>query len=92
MDPIEVFELSGYVVQAVTSPGESLFASELRLYVIQVTGSPDSAFASEMRMYAVEGRPQGRAAILKTSTYMVEGKTANRAAVKQSNAYIIEVP
>lgn len=56
MDPIEIFELSGYVVQASAVNAElAVNATELRPYVVQKATAQNVEVVSELRLYAIQG-------------------------------------
>ena len=55
MEPIEVFELRGYVIESLGGDADfSIFTTEIRSYAIQRASAPDAVFATEIRAYLVQ--------------------------------------
>jgi hypothetical protein len=73
MDPIEIFELTGYVVQAPANNAElAVYTTEIRPYVVQRARSADAVFASEIRAYMVQtGQPKSGVAVNTTTAYII---------------------
>lgn len=86
MDPIEIFELAGYAIQAAASdPEQAVFTTEIRPYVVQNARSKTALFASEMRAYAVQtGKPKSGVSLNATKAYVIT-HSRNMAGVKGDN-------
>lgn len=73
MDPIEIFELAGYVIDAsASSPELSVFATEIRPYLVQQATAKNVVFGSEIRAYLIDsGKPKSGVALNTTSGYVI---------------------
>ena len=73
MDPIEIFELYGYVVQASsTNPEFAVNTTEMRGYVVQQARARDVLFATEVRAYMIDtGAPKTGVAVNKITGYII---------------------
>lgn len=73
MDPIEIFEIHGYVVDAsASSPATSAFLTEMRGYLVQRAQANNAIFTSEIRAYAIlDGAPNSGIAINTSTVYII---------------------
>ena len=88
MDPIEIFVLSGYVVDAsASSPELAVFSTEIRPYVVQRARAVNAIFTSEMRAYVIYGKTNARPAISRIYVYAVTANSAGGPSVPATQGF-----
>ena len=92
MDPIEIFELSGYVIDAFGNPEEWVFLSAIDLYVVQRTASANKLFASEVRSYMIVDGPNVGVAAKITSGYVITNDPKSNASADATGAFRSQLP
>ena len=93
MDPIEILEHGGYVVDKIGNPEQWVYLSDIRPYVIQRARAANAIFTSEIRAYMVtRGRPDIGVAVNGTATYIVTHEEISGASSTATNAIRTQRP
>lgn len=87
MDPIDLFELSGYVIDTYGNPDEWVFFASNNTYVVQRATAVDRIFTPATRAYVIDGRTGGSGVVTNvTNAYLISQEPMTGATTTATSA------